>query len=72
MKRYEVIDHTADIGIKAYGKDLRELFVNAAYWCMKMENKIPAKSKVDIIGDYNPVQIGFGAHKKGLKPADHK
>ena len=31
MKRYEVIDHTADIGIKAYGKDLRELFVNAAY-----------------------------------------
>ncbi|GAG16189.1 unnamed protein product, partial [marine sediment metagenome] len=31
MKRYEVIDHTADIGIKTYGKDLKELFVNAAY-----------------------------------------
>jgi len=31
MKRYEVIDHTADIGIKAYGKDLKELFINAAY-----------------------------------------
>jgi len=31
MKRYEVIDHTADIGIKAYGKDLKSLFANAAY-----------------------------------------
>ena len=31
MKRYEIIDHTADIGLKAYGKDLKELFVNVAY-----------------------------------------
>jgi len=31
MERYEQIPHTADIAIRAYGKDLRELFVNAAY-----------------------------------------
>ncbi|MCQ9207776.1 MAG: archease [Omnitrophica bacterium] len=31
MKRYEIIDHTADIGIRAYGKDLKSLFANAAY-----------------------------------------
>jgi len=31
MKRYEQIPHTADIAIKAYGKDLKELFFNAAY-----------------------------------------
>ena len=30
-KRYRVIDHTADIGIAAYGKDLKELFRNAAF-----------------------------------------
>lgn len=30
MKQYEIIEHTADIGIKAYGKDLKELFRNAA------------------------------------------
>lgn len=30
MKRYEEINHTADIGIKAYGRDLAELFSNAA------------------------------------------
>lgn len=31
MKRFEIINHTADMGIKAYGKDLAELFTNAAY-----------------------------------------
>lgn len=31
MPRFEVIDHTADIGIAAYGSDLREAFSNAAY-----------------------------------------
>jgi SHS2 domain-containing protein len=31
MKRYEIIDHTADIGLRAYGKDLKQCFVNAAY-----------------------------------------
>ncbi len=30
-KRFAVIDHTADIGIAAYGADLREAFANAAY-----------------------------------------
>jgi hypothetical protein len=35
---------------------------------MGMEDKIPAKSKVDIVGDYNPNPIGMGGHKKGLKP----
>ena len=31
MKPYELIDHTADIGIKVYGKDIAELFKNAAF-----------------------------------------
>ena len=26
MKRYEQIEHTADIGVKVYGRDLKELF----------------------------------------------
>ncbi len=30
-KRFEVIDHTADIGIAAYGSDLKQAFGNAAY-----------------------------------------
>jgi len=30
MKIYDVIKHTADIGIKVYAKSLNELFINAA------------------------------------------
>lgn len=30
MKRYKFIEHTGDIGIRAYGETLQELFVNAA------------------------------------------
>ena len=30
-KKFEVIDHTADIGIAAYGASLSEAFANAAY-----------------------------------------
>jgi SHS2 domain-containing protein len=31
MQRFELIEHTADIGINAYGKDLPEAFASAAY-----------------------------------------
>ena len=31
MKRYELLDHTADIGITAFARDLPEAFGNAAY-----------------------------------------
>jgi SHS2 domain-containing protein len=30
MKRFEILDHTADIGIIVYGDDLKTLFENAA------------------------------------------
>ena len=31
MHRFKFIEHTADVGVIAYGKDLKELFSNAAY-----------------------------------------
>lgn len=30
MKEFEILEHTADIGIMAYGKTKREVFINAA------------------------------------------
>ncbi len=30
MRDFEIIDHTADIGIAAYGDDIRAVFINAA------------------------------------------
>ncbi|MFH1716765.1 MAG: ThuA domain-containing protein [Planctomycetota bacterium] len=50
----------------------RRLLVNACYWAMAMEDKIPSRSKVDFVGKYDPNQIGMGKHKNGLKPSDHE
>jgi len=30
-KQFEEIEHTADLAIRAYGRDMKELFANAAY-----------------------------------------
>jgi hypothetical protein len=49
---------------------LRRLLVNAAYWALGMEGKIPARAKVDLVGAYHPQPFGFGKARKGLKPED--
>ncbi|MGH9626853.1 MAG: ThuA domain-containing protein [Bryobacteraceae bacterium] len=48
----------------------RRLLVNACYWALGMEGKIPAKSKVDLVGDFKPSPFKFGAFRPGLKPED--
>ncbi|HNY78103.1 MAG: ThuA domain-containing protein [Sedimentisphaerales bacterium] len=52
-------------------EDFRRLMVNACYWSVGLDDRIPAKSRVDIIGQYDPKPIGFGGNKKGVKPWDH-
>jgi hypothetical protein len=49
---------------------LRRLLVNACYWAVGLEDKIPAKSKVEIVGEYKPLPFGGDGFKKGVKPAD--
>jgi type 1 glutamine amidotransferase len=50
----------------------RRLMVNACYWAMGMEDKIPDKSNVDLVGEYKPNNIGVNGHKKGLKADDYR
>ncbi len=50
----------------------RRMLVNGAYWCIGLEDKIPEKSCVDIVGEFKPLPFGFGKFKKGVKPADLK
>lgn len=50
---------------------LRRLLVNAAYWCVGMEDQIPPKANVDIVGEYHPDKFGFHGAKKGMKPEDY-
>lgn len=50
MKKYELIDHTADVGVKAFGKSLSESFENAA---KGMFDIITDSSDVESIGQYD-------------------
>jgi hypothetical protein len=36
-----------------------------------MEDKIPEKSNVELVGKFEPTKFGFGGFLKGKKPADH-
>jgi hypothetical protein len=49
---------------------LRRLVVNACFWGLGMEDKIPAKSKVDLVGEFAPLPFQFNGAKKGVKPGD--
>ena len=60
--------HAGDLQSEGF----RRLLVNAAFWGMGMEDKIPARANVELVGKYDPTPIGGGRHKKGVKPGDLK
>ncbi|MCS7237293.1 MAG: ThuA domain-containing protein [Thermoguttaceae bacterium] len=51
-------------------EDLRRLVVNAAYWCLGMEDLIPERAKVDYVTPYEPTPFGFGKFRPGKRPPD--
>lgn len=48
----------------------RRLLVNACYWALGMEEAIPPRSDVELVGDYKPRPFGFGGFARGLRPQD--
>jgi hypothetical protein len=67
-KKAKIFTSTMGASVDLLSEDLRRLIVNASYWAVGLENKIPEQNDVQIIGDYNPTMFGFGQYKKGLKP----
>ena len=49
MKPYEFIEHTADVGVKAYGASLAEAFMHAAE---AMFDIITDHSSIGVVGEY--------------------
>ncbi|MDR1964092.1 MAG: ThuA domain-containing protein [Planctomycetaceae bacterium] len=47
---------------------LRRLLVNAVYWLAGLETV--EQANVEIVGRYETLPMGFGKHKKGMKPED--
>lgn len=48
----------------------RRLLVNACYWTLGMEDRIPAQADIALVGEYLPRPFGFGTHQKGRRPAE--
>lgn len=51
---------------------VRRLLVNGVFWLAGLEDEIPERSRVDIVGDFDPLPMGFGKFAKGKKPSDFK
>jgi len=51
-------------------ENLRRLLVNACYWGIGLEEKIPEKNDVQIVGPYSPTRLGFDKYQRGVKPAE--
>jgi type 1 glutamine amidotransferase len=67
-----VFTTTMGAAVDLQSEGLRRMVVNAVYWCLGMEKKIPAKSDVRIVGVFEPTFFGFNKHVPGKKPADYK
>jgi len=59
MKRYETFDHTADLGIRVFGRSYEEVFANAAY------------ALFDLLTDLNRVRENF-SYELRVEAADRE
>ncbi len=69
-KKARIFTTTMGASQDLLSEGLRRLLINATYWAMQMESKIPAKANVDIVGTYNPLPFGSGNFVKDVRPAD--
>tara|TARA_R110002050_G_scaffold65728_2_gene142084 strand:+ start:906 stop:1946 length:1041 start_codon:yes stop_codon:yes gene_type:complete len=69
-KKGKVFASTLGASIDLLSEDLRRLIVNASYWGLGMEEKIPEKAEVTIVGNYAPTMFGFDNFRHGMKVTD--
>ena len=69
-KTSKIVATTMGAAVDLESEGLRRLLVNACYWAVGLEKKIPRKANVDYVGEYKPSWFGFGKFKQGLKPDD--
>ncbi len=70
-KKVRIFTTTMGASQDLSSEGLRRLLVNASYWALGMEDKIPPRSNVDLVGRYDPTPFGHNGYAKGVKPSDH-
>ena len=68
----KVFNTTMGASTDLESEGLRRLLVNAAYWGLNMEDKIIKTSNVNIVGEFNPTDFGFGDFVKNIKVSSHE
>jgi hypothetical protein len=63
---------TMGAAVDLQNEGFRRLLVNACYWGLGLEDRIPPRNNVDVVGTYDPLNFGFGKHRTGLRPSDFK
>ena len=67
-----ILATTMGASVDLENEGLRRVLVNGVYWGVGLEEAIPEKSDVSIVGEFEPTFYGFGEFKKGLKPSDYR
>ena len=70
-KKSRIFTTTMGAATDLESEGTRRLLVNAAYWSIGLENKIPDKSDVALVGEYHPLPFKPDGFKKGTKPEDY-
>jgi type 1 glutamine amidotransferase len=71
-KKGKVFTTTMGAAIDLLNEDLRRLLVNACFWAVGLENKIPKKADVGFVGEYVPTMFSTDLFKKGSYPSKYE
>ena len=71
-KNGRVFTSTIGAATDLIAEGTRRLLVNACYWAVGLADKIPEKSNVALVGDYQPSNFKFNGFKRGVKPEEHE
>lgn len=66
----KVLTTTMGAAVDLENEGLRRLLINAAYWAVGLEKKIPRRANAACVGEYQPSWFGYGKFKLGRKPRD--
>jgi hypothetical protein len=68
-KPHKIFTTTAGAATDLANEGMRRLVVNGVFWSLGLE--VPAKAKVDTVGEYKPLMYGFNTFRKDVKPSAH-
>jgi len=69
-KTSRILCSTIGASVDLESEGLRRVLINASYWGLGMEDKIPAKANVDYVDEFHPTSFAAGKFKRGVKPSD--